>query len=89
MQRYTSLTPGLQIDFSRRQVWVDGVLQPRYLTPKEFKLLRHLAAHAGEVCSREETTSAVYDQDYASKRDDARLDAVVSSYVPASDNPPN
>ncbi|MBV9229612.1 MAG: winged helix-turn-helix domain-containing protein [Chloroflexi bacterium] len=77
VQRYTSLTPGLQIDFSRRQVWVDGVLQPGHLTPKEFKLLRYLATHANEVCSREEITRAVYDQEYTSKRDDARLDAVV------------
>jgi len=56
---------------------VDGILQPKHLTPKEFRLLRYLADHHGEICPREETTRAVYEQEYTSKRDDARLDAIV------------
>ncbi|HTK11305.1 MAG TPA: winged helix-turn-helix domain-containing protein [Ktedonobacteraceae bacterium] len=69
--------PGLQLDLVRQQVWIDGVLQTKRLTVREFKLLRFLASHAGDICSREETTWAVYGEEYVAKDDAARLDALV------------
>ncbi len=68
---------GLQLDISRQQVWIDGTRRANHLTPKEFQLLRFLAEHAGEVCSREETTRAVYGEVHDPRSDDARLDALV------------
>ena len=41
---------GLAVDLDRREATLDG--RPIDLTPKEFDLLRLLAAHAGRVCSR-------------------------------------
>jgi hypothetical protein len=76
-QQFSARSPGLQLDFSRQQVWIDGTLCAGHLTPKEFQLLRFLAEHAGEICSREETTWAVYGETYDPKSDDARLDALV------------
>lgn len=76
-QQFSAVTPGLQLDIARQQVWVDGELQTSHLTAKEFKLLRFLAEHAGEVCPREDTTSAVYGELYNPRQDDARLDALV------------
>ncbi|GHO76015.1 hypothetical protein KSD_37860 [Ktedonobacter sp. SOSP1-85] len=76
-QQFSAASPGLQIDFTRYRCWIDGVLQPDYLRPHELRLLRYLADHAGEVCSRRDTTSAVYNEAYSSATDDARLDALV------------
>lgn len=76
-QQFSAGSSGLQLDYSRQQVWIDGTLCTSHLTQKEFQLLRFLAEHAGEICSREETTRAVYDETYDPKSDDARLDALV------------
>ncbi len=77
VQQFSAGSPGLQLDHTRQQVWIDGTLYPAHLTQKEFLLLRFLAQHAGEICSREETTRAVYGEAYDPKSDDARLDALV------------
>lgn len=77
MKRFSANLSGLQIELTGRYVWVDGVLLSRHLTAKEFKLLCHLAAHAGRVCPREDTTRVVYGEAYNPHRDDARLDALV------------
>jgi hypothetical protein len=76
-QQFFSSLSGMQIELARQRVWVDGVLLSSHLTAKEFKLLCHLAEHAGEVCPREDTTKAVYGEEYNPRRDDARLDALV------------
>jgi|GEM_PF-2097001 len=76
-QRFEAHIPGLQLDITNRRVWVDGILQPGHLTPREFALLTCLAAHASEICSREATTRAVYGEVYNPGPDDARLDALV------------
>ncbi len=68
---------GLQLDVFQRQVYIDGEARPRSLAKKEFKLLEFLASCAGKVCLREETSKAIYGEDYASGRDDGRLDALV------------
>jgi Transcriptional regulatory protein, C terminal len=68
---------GLQLDPLRQQVWVDGIQQTRRLTNMEFKLLRFLASHAEDICSREETTHAIYGDRYQAREDAARLDALV------------
>jgi len=70
-------TQGLQLDPEQRRVHIDGALLPKPLPPKEFKLLQFLATHAGKVCSREETSQAVYDDGYVPQRDNARLDALI------------
>ena len=69
--------PGLQLDLARQQVWIDGILQTKHLTVMEFRLLRFLASHSGDICPREETTQAVYGDRYLAKDDAARLDALV------------
>lgn len=76
-QQFSEALPGLQLDFLRQQVWIDGSLAASHLTAKEFQLLRFLAEHAGKVCSREETTRAVYNEPYDPRQDAARLDALV------------
>jgi DNA-binding winged helix-turn-helix (wHTH) protein len=76
-EEISRIEPGLRLDPARREVWIDGVLRASNLTAKEFKLLRFLVEHMGEVCSRQETTRAVYGEEYDPKRDDARLDALV------------
>ncbi|GHO94642.1 hypothetical protein KSF_046900 [Reticulibacter mediterranei] len=68
---------GLKLNLLRHEVWIDGTLRTNFLTNKEFQFLRFLAAHAGQVCSREETTKAVYGNLYQPEHDDARLDALV------------
>jgi hypothetical protein len=68
---------GLQLNVARQQVWIDGTLQRKHLTAMEFKLLRFLASHTGTICSREETTQAVYGDRYFAVDDAARLDALV------------
>jgi DNA-binding response OmpR family regulator len=76
-QRFSSLTPGLRIDFVRKQVWIDGVLLSGHLTSREFQLLSFLAEHRGNTCSRAATVRAVYGNEYVPRLDDARLDALV------------
>ena len=68
---------GLQLDYVQRKVRIDGILAQKPLSVKEFKLLEFLAMHAGKVCSREETSEAVYDEVYVPSRDTARLDALI------------
>jgi DNA-binding response OmpR family regulator len=67
----------LQLDRIQRRVYIDGMLLPKSLTGKQFELLDFLAAHAGKVCTREETNRAVYGESYIPHRDDARLDALI------------
>ena len=77
LERYLSVMQGLQLDRMHRQVSIDGKLIPRPLSRRAFRLLEFLAAHAGQVCSREETSKAVYGEPYSPRRDDARLDALI------------
>jgi DNA-binding winged helix-turn-helix (wHTH) protein len=72
-----SVSRGLRLDPMRQRLWIDGAMQAVHLTANEFKLLSFLALHAGEICSREETTRAVYGGEYNAISDDARLDALV------------
>jgi two-component system alkaline phosphatase synthesis response regulator PhoP len=68
---------GLQLDPVQRRVRIDGNLLPKTLSCRQFKLLEFLAAHAGKVCRREETSRAVYGDRYIPHFDDARLDALI------------
>lgn len=52
----------LEIFLRRRQVTLAG--QPVALTPKEFDILAHLAAHPERVFSREEILQAVWGYDF-------------------------
>ena len=51
---------GLQLDRMRRRVRIDGRLLPKPLSRRQFGLLEFLAARAGQVCLREETSRVVY-----------------------------
>jgi DNA-binding winged helix-turn-helix (wHTH) protein/DNA-binding transcriptional regulator YiaG len=68
---------GLWLDYVQRQVIIDGKVVQKPVSVKEFKLLEFLAMHAGKVCSREETSEAVYNEVYVPSRDTARLDALI------------
>jgi two-component system response regulator BaeR len=55
----TVLPQGLQVDSDRYRALLDG--QELKLTPVEFALLAHLAAHPGQVFSRQQLMDAIYD----------------------------
>ena len=50
----------LRIDTETYDVWIDGVLLEKRLSPLEFKLLAYLHAKRGAVCSREELGDAMW-----------------------------
>jgi len=52
----------LTIDVARHELRVGG--EPVHLTPTEFKLLAHLAVHAGKVIIHEELLSHVWGSEY-------------------------
>jgi DNA-binding response OmpR family regulator len=51
---------GLEIDIAARRAAVDG--EPLDLSPREFDLLRHLAEHPGEVVTKRELLTEVWNQ---------------------------
>jgi two-component system OmpR family response regulator len=53
---------GLSVDTRSARAYVDGALIK--LTSHEFRLLRYLAHHPGEVISRTELVEHIYDQDF-------------------------
>ncbi|PYI50733.1 response regulator transcription factor [Paenibacillus flagellatus] len=55
--------PPYAVDVQARTV-TDGDGRPVELTAKEFELLRYLAAHAGQLLSREQVLGAVWGIDY-------------------------
>jgi two-component system, OmpR family, response regulator len=52
----------LVLDLARRHAHVDGVLAT--LSDREFRVLHHLAVHAGEVVSRERLLAEVWGYDF-------------------------
>ena len=71
------VTQGLELDRTLRCVRIDGQLVSKPLSTRQFDLLEFLIARAGKVCSRAETSRAVYGERYMRHRDDARLDALI------------
>jgi two-component system KDP operon response regulator KdpE len=61
----TFAAPDLEIDFESRKVRARG--ETVRLTPKEFDLLRYLAAHAGKPVPHRELLQAVWGPDYGSE----------------------
>ncbi len=53
---------GLSVDTRSARAYVDGALVK--LTSHEFRLLRYLAHHPGDVISRSELVEHIYDQDF-------------------------
>ena len=51
---------GLEVDPAARQATVDG--KPLDLSPREFDLLRHLAEHPGEVVTKRDLLTEVWNQ---------------------------
>lgn len=62
---------GVKIDFSGRNVFVDGV--KKELTPKEFELLMYMVKNKGIALSREKLVSNVWGYDFYG--DDRTVDA--------------
>ena len=62
---------GLKIDFSGRNVFVDGV--KKELTPKEYELLLYMVKNKGIALSREKILSNVWGYDFYG--DDRTVDA--------------
>ncbi|WFE44712.1 response regulator transcription factor [Verrucosispora sp. WMMD1129] len=58
----TVVVGGLRIDPRSRQVSIDGT--PVELTPREFDLLRHLASRVGEVVTKRELLTEVWQIPY-------------------------
>lgn len=53
--------------------------QPLELTPNEFRLLHHLFQHAGDVCTRQSCSEAVWQREYDPGPDDENLDRTISN----------
>ncbi len=62
---------GVEIDFDARQVTSRG--RRVHLTPKEFDLLRYLAAHPNKVLAHRELLQAVWGPDYGDQVDYLRV----------------
>ncbi len=62
---------GVEIDFDARQVTSRG--RRVHLTPKEFELLRYLAAHPNKVLTHRELLQAVWGPDYGDQVDYLRV----------------
>lgn len=67
---------GVVVDMLGRTVWVDGRRMTQSLTPLEFELLAHLAAHAGQVCKREAILEALYPEGSLDANDE-RIDTLL------------
>jgi two-component system KDP operon response regulator KdpE len=65
----------LWINYGSRQVWVQG--EPAPLTPREFRLLRHLVAHRDQTLDHEEILGAVWGREPA----DAGPTEVLKQYI--------
>jgi two-component system KDP operon response regulator KdpE len=59
------VTGGLVIDILRRHVTMDG--RPVSLTPTEYAVVKHLAAHAGQVVTHRTLLRSVWGPDYANE----------------------
>lgn len=75
----STLRPGgaLQFDERSMQFLLDSI--PLTLSPMQFRLLRHLHQHAGDVCSRESCAQAIWGRDYDPGMDAGALDQAFSS----------
>ena len=58
--RQSLVVGGLELDAAARRVTLDG--EPVELSPREFDLLRHLAERAGEVVTKKELLTEVWQQ---------------------------
>ena len=72
----TANSEGIVIAPALRQVWIDGRVLNRPLSPLEFNLLVYLTRNAGQVCRREDIMRELYaDQLYDAN--DERLDTIL------------
>lgn len=69
--------PGLRIDVSTRQVYVDGVILDPPLSVKQFDLLWYLFQNRGRVVSKDEIAQAVWPEAQGDIYD-ANIDRMVS-----------
>ena len=78
LQHTGSGVPGIVVDPQLRQIWRDGRLIEKSLSPLEFALLEHLARHVGIVCKREDILRDLYHEKELPDISDERLDGLVS-----------
>lgn len=74
-----TICPGDMLTYDERgmQFLIDDIAIA--LSPMQFRLLRHLHKHAGDVCSRESCAQAMWGRDYDPGMDAGALDQAVSS----------
>jgi len=69
--------PGLRVDITTRQVYIDGVLLEPPLSAKQFDLLWFLYQNRGRVVSKDEIAQAVWPEAHGDVYD-ANIDRMVS-----------
>jgi hypothetical protein len=74
-----TVVAGARLRYDERSMRFSLAGQPVELTPNEFRLLRVLHAHAGQVHTREQCAEAIWGADYAPGWDADALDRVVSN----------
>jgi DNA-binding response OmpR family regulator len=74
-----TVVPAARLRYDERGMRFVLAGQPLELTPNEFRLLRHLFAHAGALCPREACAAAIWGADYPPGYDADTLDRVVST----------
>lgn len=67
----------LRYDERTMYFWLSGARLD--LSPMQFRLLRHLYQHAGDVCSRESCAMAMWGRDYDAGMDAGALDQAMNS----------
>lgn len=72
-----SFEPGLYIDKKSRKVWVDGHERPDPLSKRELNIMKYLASHHGNVCTREATLRVIEGTEYNPETDGQRFDAMI------------
>jgi DNA-binding response OmpR family regulator len=70
---------GARLRYDERTMRFSLGAEPVDLTPNEFRLLRELHAHAGQVRTREQCAEAIWGPDYAPGWESDALDRVVSN----------
>lgn len=75
----STMRPGGALQYDERGMQFVLGSAPVELSPMQFRLLRHLYRHAGDVCSRESCAQAIWGRDYDPGMDAGALDQALSS----------
>ncbi len=69
--------PGLRLNKSQRQVWVNGVALDPALSLSQYRLLEILWEHKGKIVTREEVIAAVWPESDEAGITEQAIDALV------------